>query len=588
MAMAEPEVEREVERALAEVAGEEARDLRRLLAARVAVARGHLVPLESRPEGLVALVSELLDAGAERVLVRVLAPSSAERRSLEQAGPGELRAGDDVVAFTKAWTELRGRDVFLRVVPASSDGRGGAASVDPQRGDPDTLAVWAQPTPDGAWRIDRRSTRVEVPGEGLGVILAERVADLVDRVQLEVGAPVRVEWVLQDGRPRVLGVRPLVVEPTFVAGRWRRVALVAADEGTVAPLAVDTLDRALRDDDGPPGELAVRRLYARPYRRREPALAPLGEGVRADLSRASAESASAGAKVVRYLADAFRFERAAADCIEAFDAELSCELTDEALLTSLRERQRHVADGLRMLDRGRVATREVLAALEAVVGPMRREQHAALATLRMVRARRRFHDRLRALAKSVEDAHGALVPIEQWSPPLRRRFEELRAGLGDLRPLGVDVAPVPYGRDDETLHRAMQTRPRPGPAARERAREEVLEGLTHSAGGGGPLRVALVRALGVLALRVARAKGGAAESVSAGLLRVRRSACEIGLRLVRRAVLDDAEDALYLSSSELEDALRGEPGAYAARVRLRREDDLRWRNFAAPRRVGRA
>ncbi|MCB9619030.1 MAG: hypothetical protein H6724_06220 [Sandaracinus sp.] len=572
---------------LASVAGEEARDLVRLLDARVPVARGRSAPLESRPEALAGLLREVLDEGFARVFVRVLAPSAAERRSLEVAGPGVLRGADDVEAFARAWSALRGRDAVLRIVGAGEEAAGGAASVDPQRGDPDILAVWAESTPDAAWRIDRRSTRVEVPGEGLGVILAERIADLVDRVQLELGAPVRIEWVMQEGRPCVLGVRPLSVEPSFVDGRWRRVALVAADEGTVAPLAVDTLDRALRSDDEP-GEIAVRRIYSRPYRRREPLLARLGDGVRGDLSRASAEATRAGAKVAPFLGEAFRFERASTDAIASFDREPLTELPDEALLASLRDRQRYVAEGLAVLDHGRVATRVVLAALEVAVGPMRREQHAALASLRMPRTRRRFHEKLKSLAKDVEDAHGTAPPNE-WSPALRRRFDELRASLGDLRPLGVDVAPRPYGFDDATLHRAMLHRPRPGPAARERAREEALERVIEAASGGlgGPLRVTIVRGLGLAAYRVARAKGGAAEVVSAGLLRVRRAASEVGARLVRGAVLDEPDDALYLSLTELEDAVRGEPGAYAARVRLRREDDLRWRSFAAPRRVGR-
>ena len=70
------------------------------------------------------------------------------------------------------------------------------------------------------------------------------------------------------------------------------------------------------------------------------------------------------------------------------------------------------------------------------------------------------------------------------------------------------------------------------------------------------------------------------------MLRLREAAVEVGARLVDQAVLEEAEDALYLSLDELEEALRGEPGAYAARVRLRREDDLRWAAFDAPRRVG--
>ncbi len=41
----------------------------------------------------------------------------------------------------------------------------------------------------------------------------------------------------------------------------------------------------------------------------------------------------------------------------------------------------------------------------------------------------------------------------------------------------------------------------------------------------------------------------------------------------------------YMDVEELEQALEGEPGAYAARVRLRREDDQRWARYEAPRRL---
>ena len=46
--------------------------------------------------------------------------------------------------------------------------------------------------------------------------------------------------------------------------------------------------------------------------------------------------------------------------------------------------------------------------------------------------------------------------------------------------------------------------------------------------------------------------------------------------------LDPADESTR-ELAELEDAVRGEPGAYAARVRLRREDDARWASFDAPR-----
>ena len=60
------------------------------------------------------------------------------------------------------------------------------------------------------------------------------------------------------------------------------------------------------------------------------------------------------------------------------------------------------------------------------------------------------------------------------------------------------------------------------------------------------------------------------------------SACSISSS---DGLLERAGDALYMTLEEIEQALEGELGAYAARVRLRREDDRRWRNFEAPRMI---
>ena len=101
----------------------------------------------------------------------------------------------------------------------------------------------------------------------------------------------------------------------------------------------------------------------------------------------------------------------------------------------------------------------------------------------------------------------------------------------------------------------------------------------------GRSREGLVNTLGGLAERVAVVKGVVAEQLAASLLRLRAAALQAGQRLVDRAVLEVPSDALYLTLAELEEALVGEPGAYASRVRLRREDDARWARFEAPRRV---
>ena len=76
-----------------------------------------------------------------------------------------------------------------------------------------------------------------------------------------------------------------------------------------------------------------------------------------------------------------------------------------------------------------------------------------------------------------------------------------------------------------------------------------------------------------------------AEGLAAANLRLRDVAIEIGRRLVERGVLDEPDDVLYLFVPEVQEALSGDPGAYAARVRLRREEDARWRGFTPPTRL---
>jgi hypothetical protein len=99
----------------------------------------------------------------------------------------------------------------------------------------------------------------------------------------------------------------------------------------------------------------------------------------------------------------------------------------------------------------------------------------------------------------------------------------------------------------------------------------------------GPLGVAPALALAMLMHRLSQAKGQVADGLAAALLRLRAAALEAGRRLAQDGVLERAEDTLYMPLDEIEEALDGELGAYAARVRLRREDDRRWRNFRAPR-----
>ena len=99
----------------------------------------------------------------------------------------------------------------------------------------------------------------------------------------------------------------------------------------------------------------------------------------------------------------------------------------------------------------------------------------------------------------------------------------------------------------------------------------------------GRLREGLAGSIAMGLAQLADTKGRIGESVAASLLRLRAGACAVGARLVEDGILDECDDALYLDLQEIEDALRGEPGAYASRVRLRREADARWRHYDPPR-----
>lgn len=575
--------------------GEEARTLAALVKSDVSVAEGYVVRLGSeRPEERLGAAIEGALAQGEVVRLRPLFPSRAVAMRLTRAlGPlPDLRQGDwggplrDLLDALRS-SELREvldtelEALHVRVIPADASPAGRAASADPHRGDPDEVSVWSRDAAGAPWRVDRRSTRVAEAGDGLSVVIAESAADLADRAQLALGYPVEVEWCTQDTRVRLLTVRPLTLQPKFAEGSWRRLALVAADEGTVAPLAIDALDRALGASKGAPSvEVSVRRIYARPYRRRERATL-LGRSKSASLGRAAAAAARATAEAAPLLSDASKFERAYPPIIASLDAvDLRAE-GNVALIECLRERHRIVADAFLLLDRAREQTRRVLEALECAAGPLPRETYGALAAPHVVESRRVIHDRLLTLADRAQNQ-----PYGLLSPTVREEWDRAREDLATIRPLGIDVTPEPIGSSDAALVEAFDFLPRA--RARETARAaaiaRVLE-LARTQSLGLP-RVALARSLGALLDGVARAKGGISEGLAAALLRLRRAALEVGRRLEDEAILDAPVDALYLGLDELTEALGGEPGAYAARVRLRREDDARWANFEAPRRLG--
>ncbi len=583
--------------------GEEAVDLARLSEGGVPVSEGVLVTLrgtdpQKRIEDAVASVR---GAGARLVLSPVF-PTRAVAMRFERR-PGmvvEIAPGDDrgarIAAFVRAVATREVRAALggnltrlaVRVLVIDDGPTGRAASADPITGDPDEIKVWESAA--HPWRVDRRSIRVIDRGEGsLDNLDASKVADLADRAQLVLGRPAEISWCRSGGRFTATGVEPLSLRPSFTPAPFRIVVLVAPDEGTVAPMAIDSLDKALRDDEDPTDEATVRRIYARPYRRLEGSRHPRTTGPSAPVSvaRASLRAARVAADVAAPLAACRRFEQSSVTRLAALDAVDLRGLSDEAFMEQLRARQSLVVEAFRLLDRGRMATVTVLAALEAAIGAIPRECYPALASPRPTRVRRKLHERMARLTKRIEAEHGELVPPRRMAPPLARRWSELQMALSDVRPLGIDVVPLPYGANDERMLEAMRANLGEADDAAERARRNATRRLLATARekSFGRTREGIVRSLTVLLSRVASAKGRVAEVLAAAMLRLREGTLEAGRRLEELGLVDDPTDALYLYLAEIGQGLAGEPGAYAARVRLRREDDERWRCYGAPRRI---
>ncbi|MCS6799298.1 MAG: hypothetical protein NZ898_12380 [Myxococcota bacterium] len=586
-----------LDEAQARALGEEAIDLHALRSAGLPVVEGIVVAIDA--DGRAALQAELQRVPFARFSLRPLFPTRAaalrfERRLL---GPREADGAEAVLAaFDRVLAAAEQPDVkavfggsagtfCARVHVIDRDApEGRAASADPVSGDPDLLRVWA--THESPWIVDRRTARVVESGGGIEAPLASAVADLADRAQLCLGRPVEIEWTTQGGQPRLLAVHPLLLEPRFTSSPHRIVTLVAQDEGTVAPLAVDVLDRALRRDD-PSDEPRVRRIYARPYRRldeRTPLSLPSDP---VSIVRATVQAARVAADVVSPLRAVQHFEDALPARLRALDAIDPASLGDAALLDCLRERARLVIEAFELLERGKNATLAALVALEAVVGPLPQEAVPALAHPRPTRERRRLEERLARLASRIERDAADGLGGSALPPALRRRLDELAADLAEVRSIGIDIRPVPWGSSPEALREALQAARLEPSEARERARRDAGRRLLATARGQplGRARELLCASLLVLLDRVARAKGSAADALARSMLRLRAAACEVGRRLAERGTLETAEDALYLDLTELEQALVGEPGAYAARVRLRREDDARWARYDAPRRI---
>ncbi len=528
------------------------------------------------------------------VRIRALAAGEVARRRLGRRIGLGLEARDEVSlqhALYRLEEALRDEEGAQGLVAVLYDpGEAGvASSIEPSQGDPDIVTVEHEgETRSMAWRFDRRSMRPVQQGERLPAELAEMLADAADRAQLTLGRPVRLAWVRWEGRVGVYGVGACSPEPRFGDGRWRRVTLVSADDEPVAPLTVDLLDRAL-SPSGTPAEPWVRRIYARPYRRLPDPL--LGATVPDPLAAPHRPLATlrnvtgVTTETMAPLLWARRYFRTVREACIRFDEEVLGTLETSLLLHALRRRAALVVEGFERLDRARTASAGALKALQGIVGALPESTLRALAAPRLGPRRRLLWRRMRRMALHLARGRDHLPTLEELAPEDRRRLQALRMKARRLRPIGLDVRPLPYGHDEKTFLMALEVFLRRDPARIEQRRAAAVRRVLARARAQrlAALRESSARTLLAVAERVARAKGIVAEATAASLLRLRAATVEAGRRLHEEAILDVSEDALYLHLQEIEEGLRGEPGAYAARVRLRREEDLRWRRFFPPR-----
>lgn len=603
--------------------GEEAADLARVVDLGVPFGAIWVVGLSDDAEGKVlAAVTAALALDHTRPVVELGAfyKTHALAARCHRMWPPRivLQRGDDVRARVRELFRVLGSsemlvalggartEVGIRVIVRDDGPCGLAASIDPKTGDPELITVWsaasASALPSHAaagtpWSLDRKTMRIVREGpprvgpSDLDADTVERAADFADRAQLALGRPVEIELAHSRGKLVVLGVRPITVTPSFTDAAYARVALLSADEGPIAPLAIDCLDLALRNKairGGEDSEPRVARFYARAYRRIEgPAARPTLPDSEPALARLGAQVRRIAGDLARPLAAISALEQQVAIRVAHFDREVLEGADAPALLGAIRDRQRTVVDALTLLESTRVATIAAVSALEASSGAVPRECVKALAAIRRTRERRRIDEKLARFARYLIDEIGEIPEAHRIPGVVRRRWDEVRRELEGVRPLGVDVRPVPFGASDQALRAALLESLRATADAEESARADALRRLLATARGRplGGVREALARSIAIGLAQLADTKGRIGEALASALLRLRTGACAIGARLCENGILDEPEDALYLDHQEIEDALAGEPGAYASRVRLRREADARWRHYDPPRRL---
>ncbi len=585
--------------------GGEAEDLEILRALGVPVASGWVAPVTVEPARLAEVLGPALLqpvtppraslpplGDAPRVRLRPWFKTLAhQQRSRAHFPPGDVTEPAGLAAAIEGFArEARGPggagtspgSIWIRALLCEAPIGGLASSVGRDDGDPAFVTVRLPEHP--AWRIERKSMRIVEAGDAvLQPPVVERVADLVDRAQLALGWPVELEWVVSRGRPAVARVRPITPTWRFTDDSFRLVEVLWHDEGPMAPLSVDALDKALREDGDPVDQPRVVRTFARPYRRVEAGRGRHGERRQGFLA-AAARAARVLGDAARPIAAARAFARTLDDRLRSFDGDALERMEDPELAKSLRERQQLVIEAYELLDRGRQATAAVLGAIEAALGTVPRDCVVGLAAIRRTRTRRRLDERLAAAAAKLGELPEQLDPPP---PALRQSFAELRRELAQKRPLGLDVLPDAYGASDTSLVAGMRAAVDGRAERAEREQRGAVRRLMATARSRplGRGRGALARSLTLTIERLADAKGQVAEGLADANLRLRAVALVIGRRLVDQGILDEPEDALYLHVAELTDALAGEPGAYTARVRLRREQDDRWRRFKPPTRL---
>lgn len=469
---------------------------------------------------------------------------------------------------------------------ASGAPTGRVSSLEPSMGDPRFISVLPDGDREPFW-IDRRTMRAaRTPTTSLASEQdVVRAADLADRVQLALGEPVLLRFAFAANRVQATHVERARAQMSFTPSTYRCVAPFIGDRSTLSPLSVDALDRALRVEEDRGDEHRVRRIFARAYRKVDAHHTPWSRGSRGRLGAAQ-RLLRVSRDVTLCLADARRFRFALAESITRHDAQELGLLDRQDLIEALRRRMSMVVSALVLLERSRMATLSLLPLLEQLAGKVERDVFLALAAPAYPEERAAIDRKLLQLTASCALPSGQIErprsgsALVEWDRTLRT--------LRHVRSLGMDVRSAAMGANDEQLLYALhEVRARHAKDGEQR-RTSAQRSLTLSALHGrlGPLGVGPIAAAIPLLLRLAQAKGGVAEGLSAALLRLRAAALEAGNRLFNDGMLERNDDPLYMSLEEIEQALEGELGAYAARARLRREDDRRWRNFRAPRVIG--